>query len=114
MSDAEGKLTHSVSPHDARAHTHRHAGVSGNAADAVKDPVCGMMVDPRTARFRADEGGKSYFFCSAGCRAKFVAEPAKYLVPAPVKPAAAAPGAIYTCPMHPQIRRVGPGSCPIC
>jgi Cu+-exporting ATPase len=77
------------------------------------DPVCGMTIDPAAAKFHADHDGAAYGFCSAGCRAKFVADPANYLD----KTAAAAPivpGAIYTCPMHPQIRRVGPGSCPIC
>jgi Cu+-exporting ATPase len=77
------------------------------------DPVCEMTIDPAAAKFHADHDGAAYGFCSAGCRAKFAADPANYLD----KTAAAAPivpGAIYTCPMHPQIRRVGPGSCPIC
>ena len=75
------------------------------------DPVCGMTVDPATAKHRADHKGQSYYFCSAGCRTKFVATPAKYLKKFS-EPAVA--GAIYTCPMHPEIRQVGPGSCPIC
>ena len=82
----------------------------------VKDPVCGMMLDPQTAKYRAEAGGATYFFCSSKCREKFVAEPARYLKPEssapPPKPAPA--GTIYTCPMHPQIRQVGPGNCPIC
>ena len=45
----------------------------------VKDPVCGMSVDPATAKHRAEHAGATYYFCSAGCRGKFVAEPAKYL-----------------------------------
>src|SRR5262249_12265476 len=58
--------------------------------------------------------GRTYHFCCAGCRAKFEADPAKYLAPAP-RPATPAPAdAIYTCPMHPEVRQVGPGSCPIC
>ena len=77
------------------------------------DPVCGMMVDPHagkpTARFR----GETYFFCSEGCRAKFAADPERYLgkkgEPEPL-PA----GTLYTCPMHPQIVQEGPGHCPIC
>ena len=75
------------------------------------DPVCGMTVDPGTAKHKAEHKGHTYYFCSAGCRTKFVAAPAKYLdkVEEPV-----AAGTIYTCPMHPQIRQVGPGSCPIC
>ncbi len=80
----------------------------------VKDPVCGMSVDPHTAKHRADHAGMPYYFCSAGCRTKFVADPAKYLRPAKAKADSVPPGTIYTCPMHPQIRQVGPGSCPIC
>lgn len=79
----------------------------------AKDPVCGMMVDPHTAQHRADHAGHTYYFCSAGCRTKFVAYPSKYLEPR--NDVAAAPeGAVYTCPMHPEIRQIGPGSCPIC
>ena len=83
-----------------------------NAAERVIDPVCGMTVDPHTAKHRADYRGHTYYFCSAGCRAKFVADPQKYLG---ARQAETVPeGTIYTCPMHPQIRQVGPGSCPIC
>jgi P-type Cu+ transporter len=86
-------------------------------AHRAKDPVCGMTVDPATARHRADHAGRTHYFCSAGCRAKFVADPAKYLASAPAAAKTAAPapvGTIYTCPMHPQVRQVGPGACPIC
>jgi len=77
------------------------------------DPVCGMTVDPATAKHHAAHGGLDYYFCSGGCAAKFVAGPEKYLSPrGPAKPADAQ--AIYTCPMHPEIRQQGPGSCPIC
>jgi P-type Cu+ transporter len=79
----------------------------------VKDPVCGMSVDPATAKNQATHAGHSYFFCSAGCRAKFVADPGRYLSPAPPKPAEP-PGTIFTCPMHPEVRQPGPGACPIC
>jgi Cu+-exporting ATPase len=72
-----------------------------------------MTVDPATAKFHADHDGVAYSFCSAGCRTKFVADPATYLDKT-TAPAAVVAGAIYTCPMHPQIRQVGPGSCPIC
>jgi Cu+-exporting ATPase len=84
------------------------------ATKAAKDPVCGMDVDPHTAKHRAENGGRTYYFCSAGCRAKFMADPQRYLAKgeALAKPVAA--GTIYTCPMHPQIRQIGPGSCPIC
>src|SRR3569623_1385390 len=119
---------------------HQH----GTATDKVRDPVCGMMVDPATA-VSAEHDGKTYHFCCDGFRTSFVADPAKYLnakqfelpprapkSPAPMhhdhdhhdpshhhhhtttpsKPAPA--GAKYTCPMHPQIVRDGPGDCPIC
>src|SRR3954452_23065867 len=90
-------------------HAHDHG-----AAAKVRDPVCGMTVDPATSKHRFDHHGETFHFCSAGCRAKFAADPAKYLAqektPEPEMPA----GTIYTCPMHPQIRQAGPGSCPIC
>jgi len=80
----------------------------------AKDPVCGMTVDPATAKHRHKHEGHDYFFCSARCREKFVAGPAKYLTPsnAPAEPMPE--GTIYTCPMHPEIRQVGPGACPLC
>jgi len=71
-----------------------------------------MTVDPHTAKHRADHRGHTYYFCSAGCRSKFVNDPQKYL--GERQPEPVVEGAIYTCPMHPQIRQVGPGSCPIC
>jgi P-type Cu+ transporter len=77
------------------------------------DPVCGMKVDPATAKHRFSHKGEDYFFCSARCRERFAAEPEKFLKPRESEPALPA-GTIYTCPMHPQIRQVGPGSCPIC
>src|SRR5688572_12554325 len=95
---------------------HGHAGHhdhGAGAADAVRDPVCGMSVDPATSRHRAEHHGETYHFCSAGCRAKFVTDPEKYLR-AKSEPPKARPGTIYTCPMHPQIRQEGPGTCPLC
>ncbi|MGO9675611.1 MAG: heavy metal translocating P-type ATPase [Methylocella sp.] len=81
----------------------------------VKDPVCGMTVDPPTAKYQAHHAGRTYYFCSAKCREKFVADPQRYLGAKPAPPPQSSPaGAIYTCPMHPQIRQVGPGACPIC
>ena len=71
-----------------------------------------MTVDPHTAKHRADHRGHTYYFCSAGCRTKFIADPQKYLGERAPEPVTA--GTIYTCPMHPEIRQVGPGSCPIC
>jgi Cu+-exporting ATPase len=111
------------------------------SSNAAKDPVCGMDVDPATARFKTEHGGKEYFFCSAGCLEKFRANPEKVLS-APPRPmggglvtlgmsAAAGMGAhrsitkadgpaagkdtrIYICPMCPEVRQVGPGPCPKC
>jgi Cu+-exporting ATPase len=71
-----------------------------------------MTVDPATSRNRYDHAGQTYHFCGNGCRTKFAADPDKYLRPAPV--AEPVKDAIYTCPMHPRIRQVGPGGCPIC
>ena len=136
-------------------HTHQHGSAT---AETAIDPVCEMTVDPRTAR-SVEHDGKSYYFCSEGCRTKFLADPAKYLnrkpfvlpprkppatithehhdhahhshghdrvaIPSPqggeggrrpdegASPHAAGPTQ-YTCPMHPQIVRDGPGFCPIC
>jgi Cu+-exporting ATPase len=83
------------------------------------DPVCGMAVDPATARFHAQYAGQEFHFCSASCQHKFEVEPERYAkpaaIPAPSLAVAAAPaGTKYTCPMHPQIVRDGPGTCPIC
>ncbi|MGO4337173.1 heavy metal translocating P-type ATPase [Labrys sp. KB_33_2] len=95
--------------HHHHDHHHDHAG----AHAGVKDPVCGMEVDPATAKHSLRHEGHPYYFCSAGCKSKFEAEPGRYL--GERKPAAPAPeGTIYTCPMHPEIRQEGPGSCPIC
>ncbi|BBK41410.1 copper-translocating P-type ATPase [Allostella vacuolata] len=91
-----------------------HSCCAGHAAPPVKDPVCGMTVDPATAKNRAEHAGRTYYFCCAGCRTKFLADPDKYLAPAPAKAEPARPGAVYICPMHPEVRQVGPGSCPIC
>lgn len=95
-------------------HAQHHAHDHGAAATTVLDPVCGMTVDPATSKHHHTHHGETFHFCSAGCRTKFAADPAKYLVrekaPEPEMPA----GTIYTCPMHPEIRQVGPGSCPIC
>jgi Cu+-exporting ATPase len=79
----------------------------------VKDPVCGMDVVPGQSRGGSMEhGGTTYWFCSTSCRDKFTADPARY-VTAP-GPAATPDDRIYTCPMHPEVRQRGPGSCPKC
>lgn len=80
----------------------------------VKDPVCGMSVDPHKAKYHHSHEGQPFYFCSAGCEKKFTANPAQYLTRDAVSPPPAPAGAIFTCPMHPEIRQEGPGSCPIC
>ncbi|MCV3206016.1 heavy metal translocating P-type ATPase [Mesorhizobium sp. YC-39] len=77
------------------------------------DPVCGMSVDRATAKHFLRHEGQGFYFCSAGCQEKFAAEPAKYLGGRP-EPRAMPKGTQYTCPMHPEIIRDKPGSCPIC
>lgn len=111
--------------HDHGAGAHAHAGQHGDqdkaaaAIDPAIDPVCGMRVDPATAKHRFSYQGQEYFFCSARCRGRFEAEPEKFLQtkqglqPKPDESTAPA-GTIYTCPMHPEVRQIGPGSCPIC
>ena len=85
------------------------------APHLAKDVVCGMTVDANAAEHRAEYQGQTYYFCSAGCRTKFIADPQNYLGEETKAPPAPMPeGTIYTCPMHPQIRQIGPGSCPIC
>jgi len=104
--------------HDGRHHRGGAAcrGAHTSVADArVKDPVCGMLVEPERTPHRAVHEGATYHFCSAGCRTKFLIDPARYLAPeAKRAPGPAPAGTVYTCPMHPEIRQTGPGSCPIC
>ncbi|MGN6100181.1 MAG: heavy metal translocating P-type ATPase [Devosia sp.] len=121
-------------------HEHHHSAPADSAGAAV-DRVCGMTVDPQKARWTAVHDGETYYFCSEGCRDRFVADPATYLAPdrfaVPMGAAhghaghdhahhhaahggprpAAAPvprGTKWTCPMHPEIIRDAPGDCPIC
>ena len=104
---------------DHHQHGDHHAGHSccggkSKVASGALDPVCGMTVDPETTPHHATHDGADYHFCSAGCRTKFQADPAKYLSKDRAEQPPAPAGTIYTCPMHPEIRQVGPGSCPIC
>src|SRR6202140_2922622 len=116
-----------IAGHQSHAHAHgapgSHAQASpadpgghGGADPGVRDPVCGMTVDPQATAHRQSFAGHTYYFCSAGCQAKFAADPRKYLEPEtngpPPAPVPQAP--IYPCPMPPQIRQPGPGHCPIC
>jgi Cu+-exporting ATPase len=89
-------------------------GKEAEGAGLEKDPVCGMTVDPATARHRREHRGRTYWFCSGGCAQKFEGAPASYLKGERPGAKAAPADAIYTCPMHPEIQQVGPGDCPIC
>ena len=83
-----------------------------------RDPVCGMMVDPTMAAETIEHSGRTWYFCSKGCATKFRADPERYAPshdePPSAPMASAAAGALWTCPMHPEIVRDRPGSCPIC
>ena len=96
---------HSHSAHDHVTHAH---------GSDVTDPVCGMKVDPGKSPHHYAYNDHDYHFCGAGCRTKFAADPEKYLSKSTAPAAPLLAGTIYTCPMHPQIRQAGPGSCPIC
>jgi Cu+-exporting ATPase len=100
--------------------------VSAPAAASAKDPVCGMSVDPATAKYRTEHSGQTIYFCSPSCQQKFQVQPEQYLHPAaasqiapsPAKPAVPPPSpagtAVYTCPMDPEVRQSHPGACPKC
>src|SRR5690606_6824571 len=97
--------------HSHHSHIHDHSG----HAHKVKDPVCGMEVDPQTAEHFLTYEGHTHYFCSASCKAKFEADPAQYLGGGvDVETSQVPEGTIWTCPTHPEIRQDGPGSCPIC
>jgi Cu+-exporting ATPase len=101
---------------DAHAHHHghhHHADLPDHGK--VIDPVCGMTVDPHAGKPSFEHRGTTYHFCSAGCRTKFAGAPQQYLDKSRTPPPADVPeGTIYTCPMHPEVRQVGAGACPIC
>ena len=80
-------------------------------SEGEKDPVCGMNVTPESAKGTSDYRGHTYLFCNPKCKTKFDQNPGQYLSPVEAK---AQEGVEYTCPMHPEIRKIGPGSCPIC
>jgi len=110
-------------------HSHDEAGKAmpqgaSDGPDSVRDPVCGMQVSAARTPYHALHGGTKYHFCSAKCRERFITNPVRYTDDAPQQvevtaPVAVAPpsdthATVYTCPMHPQIRQPGPGTCPIC
>ncbi len=100
--------------------SHKHSDCHGQATEttdnrAAIDPVCGMTVDTAAGKPVHEHEGELFHFCSQGCRDKFAADPEHYLSGAHRRAAEEAPaGTIFTCPMHPEIEQVGPGSCPIC
>ena len=80
----------------------------------VTDPVCGMRIDPATAAGKSVYQGETIYFCSAGCKKKFDTNPEAFMKGAKPEPVSAPAGTMYTCPMHPEVRQIGPGSCPKC
>jgi P-type Cu+ transporter len=104
---------HDHSHHGHAPHTHHdHAAA---AAETAVDPVCGMSVAIATATHKHEHGGRNWYFCSRHCLDKFAADPGRYTQGA-AQPATAeaAQATIYTCPMHPEVRQIGPGACPKC
>ena len=111
MARNSGLQDQSMTHSQTKIHSHQQPETTQSAID----PVCGMTVNPVTTPHHAEYQGVAYHFCSAGCLSKFVATPLKYLEPVAQEPTEPMPeGTEFTCPMHPEIRQVGPGSCPIC
>ena len=96
----------------------KHEGTADQDAEVAIDPVCGMTVKRATAKHRFEYQGQEYLFCGARCPERFEADPEKFLKPEEVEQRKAEPvmpaGTIYTCPMDPEVKQVGPGTCPIC
>src|SRR5215472_748976 len=113
MPDSDSSPMDSAHPHGSPTVRQRDPAV-----ERARDPVCGMCVDWTATPHRAEHAGRSYFFCGAKCRERFVAEPERYLPDEGAArermASAAAAGTQWTCPMHPEIVRDRPGSCPIC
>lgn len=93
---------------------HDHHTHDDSNKHRIKDPVCGMAVDPHTAPHLSQQGGTTWYFCSSRCKSRFDENPEHYLGDEQKQVERAAPGTMYTCPMHPEIRQKGPGDCPIC
>ncbi|HEY6865325.1 MAG TPA: heavy metal translocating P-type ATPase [Burkholderiales bacterium] len=101
--------------HENTHHSHAHGDGATPPPGKAVDPVCGMTVDIATAKHSHVHGGKTWYFCNPRCREKFVADPGRYAAPAHARADPPAPaGTLYTCPMHPEVERQGPGNCPIC
>jgi Cu+-exporting ATPase len=100
-----------MSEHEHGEHCHHHESESDDGG--LRDPVCGMSVTTDSQHHHEHEG-HTHYFCSAGCKTKFAADPEKYLSGEEPEPDDVPEGTIFTCPMHPEIEQVGPGSCPKC
>jgi len=102
--------------HAGHAHRVSHTGAGDSALPEGKarDPACGMTVNIATAKHVHARGGQTWYFCNPRCLEKFVANPRQYLQEEPAPEPHAAPDAMYTCPMHPEVRQIGPGACPKC
>ena len=116
MPSRQGHAGH-AHDHSHAGHAHQHANGDAKTVAGLTDPVCGMTVTEQSPH-HVEYEGRPYYFCSAKCEAKFMAEPGRYLhggiADAPAAAAAAPAGTVYTCPMHPEIRQDHPGNCPKC
>ena len=120
-----GQMCHHDHSHRHGGHDHAAAAAGASSGDKHEradqelavaiDPVCGMKVKRETAKHRVEYRGQEYLFCGGRCRERFQADPEKFLKPQEPETEPAVPaGTIYTCPMDPEVRQVGPGTCPIC
>src|SRR5690348_17130735 len=92
---------------------HKHAVHAAPAE--VLDPVCGMTISPEDAAGTHTHRGTTYHFCNPGCLEKFKEDPERYLAPAKKEPPSGnSQQTEYTCPMDPEVRQLGPGTCPKC
>ena len=104
LNATEGSMEH--------GHTVQHGEMTAAPAGEFTDPVCGMSVSPDTAAGKHEHNGETYYFCSQSCVQRFKADPERFLKPIPQEDL---PQDVeYTCPMHPEVVQIGPGSCPLC
>ncbi len=112
---ASGQKTCRAGAHEAKEIMNDVHGAREPGVRQATDPVCGMRVDLSNPKGgRAEHAGHTYLFCSPRCREKFIADPQKYSTAAGMPAEPVAQGIEYTCPMHPEVVRDGPGACPIC
>jgi P-type Cu+ transporter len=113
IQQTEGAASQQPVPIKRKPKTVPHGDMAATPGGSFTDPVCGMSVSPETAAGSHDHKGQTYYFCSVGCLNKFRQEPSRFLEKKEAPPTGA-DGVEYTCPMHPEIVQIGPGSCPIC